>query len=304
MLKFKIIMKKIMYFAALAAMIVSLAACNNKVDYGKKTNAQIPAAKYTSSAQKIVPASGDFSEIEFTDGGYYVLTQKLSKASEPVQYFYGPYSVQGLTYVLEGFGKVTLGEVGNSITIEIDGRAPVSTTYTVKPASFDDEFFQNIAHAWVVDKVDLSVTYNNRNIGFVEDGSDLEKIAEHFLKQAEELGVEISQEDFDVSTLDGLEITRIIFSSSNSFIICFKNGYAYKGDLDAIDSDWDDDDYGYGFDYEFDLEDEANDLIPTTGKCVFTPKSSTTAWLEVTVKHGDNFTGRVIFYMTVADNNK
>ena len=293
-----------MLLAALAAMMVPFAACNQKVDYGKKNNVQIPAAKY--GAQKFSLSHADFEEIEFTDGGYYVITQKLATKAinESVQYFFGPYSVDGSAYILlnekgQEFGRVTLGQ-NNSITITTKNHGTIETTYTVVTPSVENEFFTNIAHAWTVDKVDLSITYNGKNVGIVEDGSNLEKIAEDLVQRAEELGIEFSKEDFDTDALEGLGITHIIFSSTNSFIICFTDGTALKGDMGDIDLEWDEDDYGYGFEYAF--EEEGNDLLNTSGECVFTPKSATTAWLQLTVRRGDNFTGRVIFYMTVADN--
>ena len=302
-------MKKFFLLAALAAMLVPFAACNQKVDYGKKTNVQIPAAKY--SAQKFDLNHAELKGIEFTDGGYYVITQELTtKAtidqSQSFAYFFGPYSVDGSTYILlnekgEKFGTVTLGQ-GNTITITTKNHGTIETTYTVADPSVENEFFNNIAHAWTVDKVDLSITYNGKNVGIVEDGSNLDKIAEDLLKRAEELGVEFSTDVFDPSTLDGLGITHVIFSSSNSFIICFADGSALKGDLSDIDLEWDEEDYGYGFEYAF--KEEGNDLLNTSGECVFTPMSANTAWLQITVKHGDNFTGRVIFYMTVSDYNK
>ena len=87
------------------------------------------------------------------------------------------------------------------------------------------------------------------------------------------------------------EIKYLTISSYNTFMVEFTGADTFKGTMQGIN--------GYKFNYKLE-NGEGNELLNAEAECTFTPKSATTAWLQVNVK-SDDFSGRIIFQMSLAE---
>ena len=285
-------MKKLLILAALAALIAP--SCQNKVDLGGTPLVKIQKAPLASVAQKVLVKEGvakdmGYQSIDLGDSGVYCIEMIPLKANN-IEVFTGTFTTaDGKTYILAGFGTVIID--GNNITIKKDGESDVTATCTKAEKLPENQFTDDIAHTWVVNKVDVSLTVEGKNIGFVKDGCDLEQIGKELVAQAQKLNVEV--DNFDPNTLKGYNVKRLTVTSSKSLIIEFATNppAPFKADISNFVDD--------KFVYEI-KNGEGNEIINATAECTFTPQTETTAWLRVKVTNKD-FSGYVIFIMTKAD---
>lgn len=289
-------MKKFFVFAATAALLISFVSCNNKIDYGGNTGSQakIEKAKNADDAKKITVKSGTaadqgYQQIELTDGGRYIITRSTqeTKADDNTEILTGTYTVQNNVYVLDGFGSIEFGSNG-SFTIKLEGGVTVTGTGEEEPKLPDNDFSRDIAHTWRIDGVDLSVVASGNTIGVVKSGCDLEAIGNELLKQAKDLNVNVS---VDIAKLKGYNVKSVSFTTSNTFIVEFTGAEPFKANVNGIS--------GYTFKYKLEVG-TSNELLNADADCEFLPQSSNTAKLIIKVK-GDDFSGRIIFNMTVID---
>ena len=287
-------MKKLIVFAAIAAMVIPFVSCNNKIDYGDGPQAKIEKAKYTEVAKKVTIKEGTVSttqgikEIEFTDGGRYIITRNQGTKAEGDEILTGTYRIENLIYILENFGSVEFGSDG-SLTIKLTNGDTVTGSYEEEEKAPSNDYNNALAHTWKIDRIDISVDADGKNVGVVIDGCDLEKIAKDLIKKAKDTyNVEI---DIDLAALKGYEIKYLTISSYNTFMVEFTGADTFKGTMQGIN--------GYKFNYKLE-NGEGNELLNAEAECTFTPKSATTAWLQVNVK-SDDFSGRIIFQMSLAE---
>ncbi len=287
-------MKKLIVFAAIAAMVIPFVSCNNKIDYGDGPQAKIEKAKYTEVAKKVTIKEGTVSttqgikEIEFTDGGRYIITRNQGTKAEGDEILTGTYRIENLIYILENFGSVEFGSDG-SLTITLSTGETVSGSYEEEEKAPSNDYTNALVHTWKIDRIDISVDADGKNVGVVIDGCDLEKIAKDLIKKAKDTyNVEI---DINLAALKGYEIKYLTISSYNTFMVEFTGADTFKGTMQGIN--------GYKFNYKLE-NGEGNELLNAEAECTFTPKSATTAWLQVNVK-SDDFSGRIIFQMSLAE---
>ena len=143
-------------------------------------------------------------------------------------------------------------------------------------------------YTWKIDKVDLSVNADGKNIGFVKDGCNLEQIGKELIEQAKKLGANVT---VDVAKLAGYNVKTVSFTTSNTFIVEFTGADPFKANISGIS--------GYNFTYKLEIG-TSNEILNAEAQCEFAPQTANTAWLTVKV-NSDDFNGRVIFMMTVAD---
>lgn len=298
-------MKKIAILAAIAALVFT--SCNNKadIDFGGNTGpqAKIEKAKNSDDAKKITVKGGQakdqgIKEIEFTDGGRYIITRTAStpqgaptKADDATEIITGSYTIQNLIYILENFGSVSLDDSGNvTITTKDESGVEVTITgtYEEEEKMPESDFTRDIAHTWKIDKVDISVNADGKNIGFVKPGCDLEQIGKELMEQAKALNVDVN---VDLAKLKGYNVKSLSFTTSNTFIVEFTGADPFKANISGIN--------GYKFKYHLESG-SGNEILNADADCEFAPQSPTTAWLTVKVQSKD-FSGRVIFMMSVAD---
>ena len=292
-------MKKLLVFAAIAALVIP--SCNNRADVDLGGNdgpkPQIEKAKNSDNAKKITLKSGaatekGYKEIEFTDGGRYIITRTITKAEE-TEVLTGKYTIQDLVYILENFGTVSMNTTTGDVTIEVqqeDGtKETITAVYQEEEKLPETDFSRDIAHTWKIDKVDISVVADGKTVGFVKTGCNLEEIGKELVAQAKSLGAEVN---VDVDKLKGYNVLFLTLTSSQTFMVEFSGADTFKGKMEGV--------VGYKFNYTL-QNGTGNELLNASAECEFIPQTTTTAWLTVKVKSGDSFSGRVIFQMTVAD---
>lgn len=289
-------MKKFFIYAAFAALLVPFVSCNNKVDYGGSngSTAKIEKAKYADQAKKVTVKSGTaadqgYQQIELTDGGRYIITRSTqeTKADDFTVVITGTYTVQNNVYVLDGFGSIEFGSNG-SFTIKLEGGTTVTGTGEEEPKLPSSDFANAIAHTWKIDKVDLSVNADGKNIGFVKDGCNLEQIGNELLDQAKKLGVNVN---VNVDKLKGYNVTSVSFTTSSTFIVEFSGAEPFKANVSGVS--------GFNFKYKLEIG-SSNEILNAEADCKFEPQTEKTAWLTVKV-NSDDFNGKVIFMMTIID---
>lgn len=288
-------MKKLIVFAAIAAMVIPFVSCNNKIDYGDGPQAKIEKAKYTEVAKKVTIKEGTASttqgikEIEFTDGGRYIITRNQGTKAEGDEILTGTYRIENLIYILENFGSVEFGSDG-SLTITLSTGETVSGSYEEEDKLPESDFTRDIAHTWKIDGIDLSVVADGKNVGVSKPkgGCDLEVIGKELIEQAKNFGADIS---VDLSKLKGYNVKSLSFTTSNTFIVEFTGAPAFKANVSGIS--------GYSFNYKLEVGSE-NELLNAEAECKFEPQTDKTAWLTVKVK-GSDFNGKIIFFLSVID---
>lgn len=288
-------MKKFFIYAAIAALVIPFVSCNNKIDYGGNgPQAKIEKAKNADNAKKITIQKGTakdkgIKEIEFTDGGLYIVTREKTKADDNTEVIIGTYTLENLVYILQNFGSVSFDGNGN-VTIELQGGETVTATYQEEDKLPESDFSNSIAHTWRIDKVDISVVADGKNIGFVKDGCDLEQIGKEIINQAKSLGADVN---VNLDQLKGYNVKSLSFTSSNTFIVEFTGAPAFKANVSGINLN------SYKFTYKLEAGVD-NELLNAEAECEFAPQTEKTAWLTVKV-NADDFSGRVIFMMSVID---
>ncbi|MBR5403679.1 MAG: hypothetical protein IK113_05600 [Bacteroidales bacterium] len=288
-------MKKFFIYAAIAALVIPFVSCNNKIDYGGNgPQAKIEKAKNADNAKKITIQQGTakdkgIKEIEFTDGGLYIVTREKTKADDNTEVITGTYTLENLVYILQNFGSVSFDGNGN-VTIELQGGETVTATYQEEDKLPESDFSNSIAHTWRIDKVDISVVADGKNIGFVKDGCDLELIGKDIVEQAKSLGADVN---VNLDQLKGYNVKSLSFTSSNTFIVEFTGAPVFKANVSGINLN------SYKFTYKLEAGVD-NELLNAEAECEFAPQTEKTAWLTVKV-NADDFSGRVIFMMTVID---
>lgn len=288
-------MKKFFIYAAIAALVIPFVSCNNKIDYGGNgPQAKIEKAKNADNAKKITIQKGTakdkgIKEIEFTDGGLYIVTREKTKADDNTEVIIGTYTLENLVYILQNFGSVSFDGNGN-VTIELQGGETVTATYQEEDKLPESDFSNSIAHTWRIDKVDISVVADGKNIGFVKDGCDLEQIGKEIINQAKSLGADVN---VNLDQLKGYNVKSLSFTSSNTFIVEFTDAPAFKANVSGINLN------SYKFTYKLEAGVD-NELLNAEAECEFAPQTEKTAWLTVKV-NADDFSGRVIFMMSVID---
>ena len=288
-------MKKFFIYAAIAALVIPFVSCNNKIDYGDGPQAKIEKAKYSDYAKKVTIKSGEakdngIQEIEFTDGGRYIITAIKAKANEDVQIKTGTYTFKDGVYTLDDGSTISFDSNGNfTLKFKKDGKdVTVTGTFEQQPKISSTDFSRDIAHTWKISKIDISVVAQGKNVGVVKDGSNIEQIGKDLIEQAKTMGANVN---IDTDKLKGYNVKTITFTSSHTLFIEFTGAPTFKASVDGIS--------GYNFKYKLEVGVE-NDILNAEAECKFEPQSANTAWLTAKVK-GEGFDGRVIFYLTVAD---
>lgn len=286
-------MKKIFIFAAIAALVIPFVSCNNKIDYGGNGNqAKIEKAKYSDYAKKVTVKSGDakdngIQEVEFTDGGRYIITIANTKADENTEIKTGTYTYKDGVYTLDDGSTFSFDTSGNFVFKRKSGET-LSGTFVEQSKIAAGDFIRDIAHTWKITKIDISINADGKNIGVVKEGSNFEQIGKELIEQAKSMGATIN---VDVDKLKGYDVKTLTFTSSGTFVVEFTGAPTFKAVLSGIS--------GYNFKYTLEAG-VGNDILNAEAECKFEPQTPTTAWLTANVK-GDGFKGRVIFMLTVAD---
>ena len=292
-------MKKFLVFAALAAMVIT--SCNqNKIDYGENNGPQpkIEKAANASHAKKVV-VTGEpklklgIEKFEATDGGRFCIEKTVvAKADGDVEYITGTYVFSDGVYTLYVDGKLfgTVKIDGSVIEFNLEGEDTVSGTGEEEDKLPGSDVVDAFAQTWIIDKIDVSIVADGKNIGFTKPGCDLPAIAEEIKKQAESLGVTVN---LDMTQFKGMKVTYLSLTSSGSLIIEFEDAKTIKAEVSGLDVS------AGTFHYDVQAS-SGNQIINASADCKFEAKSQTEAWLTVSITIDEGSKGRVIFMMKKA----
>ncbi len=266
-------MKKILYFAAIAAIVSTALSCNNKPAAGGN---EVPSVKQQDAVAKDVAKTIVFSEKQenmpiikvseedkaikqmiFTEGGRYIITvidAPAAKAEDGEEVLVGPFTYKDGVYSLEGFGSIKIDGKGIVIT-PISGDAVNATAQTVENIQSGSEAESNAARVWKIKSVVIAISGGDLDKAGIEktfeNGLDLKEIADY----AKSNGVQFTDEQ--LNKFKGYGIKEIIFSGSNTFAITFTDAKPFYGQF-SIDSS----------SFEWDLESVGNEFL--NGKAVGT----------------------------------
>ena len=229
-------------FVAAAMCAVTLVSCN-KEKGGETEEAEFKAPEFVDAAKKIVvsdvvpTAEKQVKEIEFTEGGYAIITYVKTKADTEEEVEVLPYTVQNSEYNIPGFGKVKIE--GNNVTITTDAGATVTVTATVTdtetPQEGTTEF--NLYRAWVLYDLKVSVSGGDLKTGVGKLFTypvTMAKIDSWLKEQKVSVPDDVTITDYDVKDISFTKEGTILvnFSKADPFVGVFKlNGKNFHYDL-------------------------------------------------------------------------
>lgn len=175
-------------------------------DDGKKeTSLSTPAHENDAVKYNITSSNSDISSIEFTESGNYIIMMKrtstytsraanekktvfgvknnigITRASNYIDY-YGKYTKNGDTYILENFGTVKViknGDIAVSLELTPTGRSSYTLTATAESRTINNSDMSNkLCRTWRLDKIDTY--YKDKKTGKSEQTSvTLEQILQY-----------------------------------------------------------------------------------------------------------------------------
>lgn len=217
--------KSIILLSVVAMALLGVLACNKSSTQDEPRCIVLSAAKLAQEAKKLVlepDATKDgIRSIEFTESGRYIICRVVTKADEDLEYICGTYSMNGQTYVMEGYGSVTIE--GNQVTIEREEGETTVVEFEEAETYPENDFYTTVARAWKVEKTDLSATINGKTVGVVRSGCDLPAL----VAELEEKG----NLDLNENAVAGFVVDRISFTLAKTIEVAFTEKDSFVGDI-------------------------------------------------------------------------
>jgi len=257
--------KSLLILALTALMIPAFVSCSkDSKDEKKPVAPSFEPAKYQEEALKLTLVQGqqgsdptpvsDIHSIEFTESGLY-LVKKLEKTKADENYIYitGTYTVNGKTYVMNGFGSVTIEGEGESVSVtitQVDQETGKEETVEVTATSETAAEQNDVYRTWKVDELYIKVTGGNLDKAGVSKtfkGCDLKEISQ-YLKE--------NKVNFDDADLEKYNVKDITISGCGTFMIQFTAADPYIGESDVNSGK---------FSYDFSASNGGNKIINAKG---------------------------------------
>ena len=182
-------MKKILFAAALAALLPLLISCGSK----NNTQEGFNEPRFVQSAGQLIPASGDLKSVNLSESGVYVVGEvsaspapaawhpgtKADAEDPEIKYISGEYEVSGNVYTLKGWGTI---EFNNSASGDVElkytpsGKSTVTVTARFTKSTVNSDIFRT----WRVDKVRVSLEEGSTTYAAEFPGCDFNEIAKFF----------------------------------------------------------------------------------------------------------------------------
>ena len=256
-------MKKMIFAAALAALLPLLVSCGNR----NNTDNNFNEPRFVQSAGKLVPANGSLESAELGEGGNYVVGESGGGSSQAsrtkaggdsgTQYTAGQYEVSGNVYTLKGWGTL---EFDNSASGEVrlkytpSGKDPVVVTARFTKSTANSDIYRS----WRVDKTRVSVVDRNTTYAAEFPGCDFGKITKFFADNGHPVKDVIPA---------GQLVSSVSITGAGAIFIVYNDGQADVGSCtvsaNVLNYIWADDEMGYSFETgraSFSFQD---------GKCIF-----------------------------------
>jgi hypothetical protein len=256
-------MKKVLFFAAIAALISVVVSCNNKPAAGgeeaksvkqqdaiskdvaknivfspKVENMPIVKVPITGAPEKETKA---VKQIVFTEGGRFIMTvvdAPLPKADDGEEVIVGPFTYKDGVYTLEGVGSVKIDGKGITIT-PLTGDAVEAIAEVVEAIESGSDAEANAARVWKIKSVVIAIKGGDLDKAGIEksfdNGLDLKAVADY----AKSNGVQFTEEQ--LNKFMGYSVKEIIFSGSDTFAITFTDAKPFYGQfkIESTSFEWD-----------------------------------------------------------------
>lgn len=129
--------------------------------------------KYADDAVRyVISGRSEFSAIEFTEGGMYVITKVYDSGN-----IHGKYTKNGDVYTLEGFGTVTVEKTDGKISLKIQPtgkKAYTLSAYTTDKLE-ETDISDKLCRTWKFKKVRATVTKDN-NVLFDKTSTKISEV--------------------------------------------------------------------------------------------------------------------------------
>ena len=263
-------MKKILYAAALAALLPLALSCGKQNNPG---DTSFDEPRFVQSAGKLIPASGNLKSIDLSESGLYVVGEIVGGTAAPVSrhpgtkadgeepevvYTTGTYEVNGTRYDLKGWGWIEfVNTASGEVVLKYKGpndAAEVTVTATFSKSTVNNDLYRS----WRVNKTRVSIIETNTTYSAEFDGCDFNKIADFFKDNGHAISDKIPA-NHRVSTFS--------ITGAGSLFIIYSDGKSDVGSCTVSGStlsyDWKSNGMGYSF------ETGRASFSFMDGKCIF-----------------------------------
>lgn len=276
-----------MTFLFMSVMSLTVVSCGDDDEGSSSASGNLDTPKYESASAlySITEASSEYESIEFTASGNYIITTRgsyaQSRAMESevqklkgflnISYFktaklrssgsygniiYGTYTKNGDTYVLDGFGTITVvGGGSNAISLDITttGGSKVTVGAQLESQYSASEKTNMLCRTWKFDKISVLVKSEGQTL--------LDKSFNSYREFAIAM-MQLEGEDYDEQAIQELlaeEPTQVIFTKSGTYVVFYANG-----ELAVSTWKWQDEKNGkarYSWDYKYIDDPEMSGVI-------------------------------------------
>ena len=230
-------MKKMIFAAALAALLPLLISCSEK----DNTKDSLKEPRFVQSAGRLIPGDGTVAGIDLGESGTYVVGETppggdsspsgwhpgtKADGDPEMKYTAGSYTVNGRRYNLNGWGWVEFDNSasGNvSVTYMANGGDEITLNANFVKSTANSDLYRT----WRVDKTRVSLVRGQSTFGADFSGCDFNEIARFF----EEKGYGIAD---DIPA--GSRVNTVMITGSGSISIVYTDGRIDKGSCTVSDN--------------------------------------------------------------------
>ena len=256
-------MKKMIFAAALAALLPLLISCSEK----DNTKDSLKEPRFVQSAGRLIPGDGTVAGIDLGESGTYVVGEtppggdsspsawhpgtKTAVWVDPV-YTTGTYDVNGNRYNLNGWGWVEFDNSASGNVVlkyKANGKEEVTVNANFVKSTANSDLYRT----WRVDKT--RATVNGYGAEFL--GCDFNEIAKFFKNNGYAIADDITA---------GSRVNTVMISGAGRIIICYSDGRTDAGSCtvsgNSLSYSW----AGKGMGYSFETGRATFEFMD--GKCI------------------------------------
>lgn len=236
-----------MYIAIMAFICMGFAACSSDSDNNNGGDLNTPKYESSSALYNITESGSDYSSIEFTASGNYLIMKKYATAKAPnriatigkTQFgflghavgvtrtsntygniIYGTYTKDGDTYILDGFGTIVVNGGGSSaVSLDItttDGNKITLGAQREQQYSSSD-MTNKLCRTWKLNQVKIEVTTDDQ----VVLSRTYNGWGDYLIGMAEDEGHPMS--DAEKKEVLAEEPQQVIFTKSGTYVVFYAN---------------------------------------------------------------------------------
>lgn len=245
-------MKKMIFAAALAALLPLLISCSEK----DNTKDGLKEPRFVQSAGRLIPGDGTVAGIDLGESGTYVVGEtppggdsspsawhpgtKTAAWVDPV-YTTGTYDVNGRRYNLNGWGWVEFDNSASGNVVlkyKANGKEEVTVNANFVKSTANSDLYRT----WRVDKTRVSLVQGQTTYSADFSGCDFNEIAKFF----ENNGYAVAD---DITS--GSRVNTVMITGSGSIAIAYTSGKVDSGSCivsgNSLSYSWAGKDMGYSF---------------------------------------------------------